>query len=123
VILLDTNAILFLLTQHRRAKPLASYAGQLRVSPLSLFELQVLHEVGRLRISSMDPREAFAQDPRWGVDDPQVGDLVHHALDVDWTRDPFDRMLVAHARSRRWRFATNDAKILEHLGSRHTLKL
>jgi PIN domain nuclease of toxin-antitoxin system len=123
VILLDTNAILFLLTAHPRAKVLQSFIGELRVSPVSLMELQMLVEVGRLRWKHRDPRDAFSDDPRWELDDPQVSALVHHALDITWTRDPFDRLLVAHARQRRWKFATSDTRILERLSAKQVVEL
>jgi PIN domain nuclease of toxin-antitoxin system len=32
-----------------------------------------------------------------------------------WTRDPFDRLLVAHARIRGWKLATGDAALLDEL--------
>jgi PIN domain nuclease of toxin-antitoxin system len=123
VILLDTNAILFLLEGHRRSKVLLPFMGELRASPLSLMELQMLAEVGRLRFATKDPRDAFGDDPRWQLDDPAVGSLVRCAHDIRWTRDPFDRLLVAHAQYRRWRLATSDARILEHLPAKQVLEL
>ena len=123
MILLDTNAILFLLTKHRRAAALAKFEGQLRVSPLSLIELQMLVEVGRLRWTQSDPRVAFGDDPRWKLDDPHLGAIAQHSMDLSWTRDPFDRLLVAHAKHRRFRFATSDTRILENLPARDVLEL
>ncbi len=42
------------------------------------------------------------------------------AIDLSWTRDPFDRLLVAHARLRGWRFATADAALLKRLERRES---
>jgi PIN domain nuclease of toxin-antitoxin system len=42
-------------------------------------------------------------------------DLFDAAIDLPWTRDPFDRLIVAHARVRGWRLATGDRKILGKL--------
>jgi PIN domain nuclease of toxin-antitoxin system len=44
-------------------------------------------------------------------------------MDLTWTRDPFDRLLVAHAKHRRLRFATSDSRILEQLAPRQVLEL
>jgi PIN domain nuclease of toxin-antitoxin system len=123
VSLLDTNAILFLLTRHRRAAALAAYKGQLRVSPVSLIELQMLVEVGKLRWKQKDPGEAFSDDPRWELDDPQLDAVARHTIDLAWTRDPFDRLLVAHVIPRRFRFATSDTRILENLPARQLIEL
>jgi PIN domain nuclease of toxin-antitoxin system len=40
--------------------------------------------------------------------------LVRQALPLDWTRDPFDRLLVAHSRARRVPLCTVDRLILSH---------
>ena len=45
------------------------------------------------------------------------------AREVAWTRDPFDRLLVAHAAHRGWRLATADAKIRANLAARDCLAL
>lgn len=34
--------------------------------------------------------------------------LVRHALPLDWTRDPFDRLLAAHSTARRLPLCTLD---------------
>ncbi len=42
---------------------------------------------------------------------------------LGWTRDPFDRLLVAHAQLRGFKLATSDAVILERLDPREVLEL
>jgi hypothetical protein len=54
-------------------------------------------------------------DPRWSLDEPPLDALVTHAVALSWTRDPFDRLLCAHALLRGWRLAGSDRAILEHL--------
>jgi hypothetical protein len=49
------------------------------------------------------------------IDNPMSIDLFDAAIDLPWTRDPFDRLIVAHARVRGWRLATGDRKILGKL--------
>jgi predicted nucleic acid-binding protein len=123
VILLDTNAVLFLLGNHVRARPLARHAGRLIFSPMTLLELQFLHEVGRGRFLTRTPLAAVMSDPRWNVDDPPLAGVMTHAITLGWTRDPFDRLIAAHALYRGWRLATSDAVLLDNLPPRATLSL
>jgi PIN domain nuclease of toxin-antitoxin system len=123
VILLDTNAVLWLLTGHRRAAELAGSASRLFLSPVTLLELKFLIECGRLEERDEGALDQVAADPRWKVDNPTTERLFHAALPLDWTRDPFDRLLVAHARYRRWRLATGDRSLQEQLPAEMVLAL
>jgi hypothetical protein len=40
--------------------------------------------------------------------------VVAGALDLEWTRDPFDRLIVAQARVRQLPLLTRDRTILDH---------
>lgn len=122
MILLDTHALLWLDAGHRRSRPLGRWAGRLYASPASLLEIQVLAEVGRLRLRRSTPA-ALAEDPRWLLDNPSSTGWFEAAWALGWTRDPFDRLLVAHARHRGWRLATADADLLKALGEREVLEL
>jgi hypothetical protein len=50
-------------------------------------------------------------------------DLFDAAVDLDWTRDPFDRLIVAHARLRGWRLATGDRVMLAELHANSVIGL
>ena len=118
VILLDTNALLWLHRGHPRSRPLHRYTGRLYASPASLLELQLLIEVGCLRLTPRASSADFAKDEGWLLDDPPAAPWFERALAAGWTRDPFDRLLVAHAQLRGWRIATGDAVILERSAGR-----
>lgn len=62
-------------------------------------------------------------DPRWQLDDVPTLAWFTAALDISWTRDPFDRLLVAHSRYRGWKLATGDGELIERLGPDETLEL
>ena len=49
--------------------------------------------------------------------------VVRHALDLPWTRDPFDRLIAAQAVYRGWRLATSDGTVIDNLPSHLTLPL
>ncbi|MBI4820936.1 MAG: PIN domain-containing protein [Deltaproteobacteria bacterium] len=121
MILLDTNALIWLETGHARSRVLVQVRGGLRISPASLLELQFLLELGRLRMKTSI--SDLAEDSRWIVDEPPVLPWFEEAFGLTWTRDPFDRLIVAHALSRGWKLATGDVNILEHLDRRHALAL
>jgi PIN domain nuclease of toxin-antitoxin system len=122
VILLDTNALVWLAQGHRRAAPLAAGARRLYVSPASLLELQLLIEAGRIRLLGTG-LDVFADDDRWAVDEPPSAAWFEQAWSLSWTRDPFDRLIVAHARLRGWKLATGDTELLRQLGPTRTLLL
>ena len=123
MILLDTSAVLFLLAGHRRARPLRPHAGRLRFTPIALLELQFLQEAGRGVFTTERPADAVAEDTRWAVDDPPLSSVIRHALDLTWTRDPFDRLIAGHAVYRGWRLATSDGAMVDNLPSHLTLSL
>jgi PIN domain nuclease of toxin-antitoxin system len=122
VILLDTNALIWIAQGHRRARILQRYP-RLYLSPASLLEVQFLAEAGRLRLADGRSPAALADDDRWRLDDPPAGRWFLDACALGWTRDPFDRLLVAHARLRRWKLATADDQLLERLSESDTLPL
>ena len=121
MILLDTNAIIWLHLGHARTRQLARLAQPLNVSPASMLELQVLVEAGRLQLAADLAQIASAMG--WLIDDPPAAAWFETAADLGWTRDPFDRLLVAHAQLRGWRLATGDAAIVAQLGVRRALAL
>lgn len=123
MILLDTNALFFIHGKHRRARCLTKYLGKLYLSPIALLELQFLVESGRLRWDVDGQAHAMLSDPRWIVDDVSTQVLVDAALDLTWARDPFDRLIVAHALARKWKLATADSVIIEHLAPSRLLEL
>ena len=123
MILLDTHALLWFDRSHRRSRPLARWGGRLYISPASLLELQFLLEAGRARLRPGSTPTAFAEDPRWLLDSPPSAAWFEAAWGVGWTHDPFDRLLVAHARHRGWRLATADRELLQALGEREVLEL
>ena len=84
------------------------------VSPVSLLEIQFLSEIGRLSVRNPEFTNKIMNDTRFTVDDITLATLVGHALRLDWTRDPFDRLLVAHSIARRVPLCTTDRDIKSH---------
>lgn len=121
VILLDTNAVVWLDQNHPRTRTLARSASRLFVSPATLLELQMLGEFGRLRLRS--GVRGIIDSVRWQLDDPPAVEWFEQSAEESWTRDPFDRLIVAHARLRRFRLATGDGAILDRLRASDRVEL
>ena len=115
MILLDTNALIWLHQGDQRAAPLIKPLRRLYVSPASALELQFLIEAGRLKLRPGKAVSDVIHTPRVLLDDPPGVAWFDQALTLTWTRDPFDRLIVAHARLRGWRMATADATIVRAL--------
>ena len=122
MILLDTHALIWMAKGHRRARPLAALP-RLYLSPATILELQFLVEVGRVRFADRVSPVTLAADERWRLDEPPAAKWFAAACNIGWTRDPFDRLLAAHARLRGWKLATADEILLERMPPPELLRL
>jgi PIN domain nuclease of toxin-antitoxin system len=115
-LLLDTHFLVWLVLGSKRLAefPWLDRYRPWGVSPVSFLEIQFLAEIGRLSVRNPDFTNAVMNDMRFTVDDITLGTLVRYALSLDWTRDPFDRLLVSHSSARRVLFCTTDRNIRDH---------
>jgi len=115
-LLLDTHFLIWLVLGSKRiAKfPWLDRYRPWGVSPVSFLEIQFLAEIGRLTARNPEFTTAVMSDERFTVDDIPLTSLVRYALQLDWTRDPFDRLLVAHSLARRIAFCATDRAIVNH---------
>jgi PIN domain nuclease of toxin-antitoxin system len=114
-LLLDTHFLLWILFDLPRMSEF-SWLDRYRpwgVSPISLLELQLLAESGRLEVRHRELVDALGRDSRFVIDEVPLMALVEHALALSWTRDPFDRLLAAHSQARRAPLCTLDQRIRE----------
>jgi PIN domain nuclease of toxin-antitoxin system len=101
VIHLDTHVVAWLYAGDlRRFSPAARRrlgGEELRISPMVVLEMQYLHEVGRISedtgvvLSDLSRKLGLAQA------EGDFSSVAAAAVDLGWTRDPFDRLIVAHA--------------------------
>lgn len=119
MILLDTHVVAWLHEGDvgrfpNRVRQLLE-SENLATSPVVGLELQYLHEIGR----TAQPAEAVlaALDRALGlrVVDCSLVELVGHASGLDWTRDPFDRLIAAQASVEQSPLLTADRTIRAHL--------
>lgn len=116
---LDTHILAWLylpdldrLSERARA---AINEGELAVSPMALLELTYLNEVGRLRVSQTTILASLRDQLGLRVDESGFADVVARAHEQSWTRDPFDRLIAAHAISAGATLVSADEPMREHV--------
>lgn len=116
--LLDTHAVVFLWsgrveTFGREARNLLERA-RLLASPIVRLELAFLQEIGRIEPEPGRLLGDLAQAVGLALTDEPLDGLVRQAESLTWTRDPFDRLLVASAMLHELPFVTRDRVIHEN---------
>jgi PIN domain nuclease of toxin-antitoxin system len=101
VIHLDTHVVVWLYEGRTdRLAPLARdllRASRPLVSPMVRLELAFLNEIGRLTVRPEAILDALRVDADLGVAESSFERVTAIAATLAWTRDPFDRVIVAHA--------------------------
>jgi PIN domain nuclease of toxin-antitoxin system len=116
---LDTNALLWLSE--------GSLAGlspkidrllqnaELLFSPMVLLELELLHEIRRVKRPARDIQTKVEHELGVRLCDLPFATVASAALDEKWTRDPFDRLIVANAKANGFApLISADESILKH---------
>jgi PIN domain nuclease of toxin-antitoxin system len=86
----------------------------LLVSPMVALELEYLFETGRISEPARIVLQALGRDIGLRLCDLPFPDVAAVAVRQSWTRDPFDRIIVAQAALRRTSLVTKDATIRAH---------
>ena len=68
-------------------------------SPMVLYELELLYEVKRIKQSARDIQRKVEYELGVRLCDLPFTTIASAALDEKWTRDPFDRLIVANAKA------------------------
>ena len=116
---LDTN-VLFWLCENQLARisqPALDTLNRhdLLISPMVVVELTYLHEIGRSRRVAQDIVRQLREQLGMRVCDHPFADVAETATFESWTRDPFDRMIVAHAKANGYSpLVTADEKIRQY---------
>jgi PIN domain nuclease of toxin-antitoxin system len=89
-------------------------AEDLRLSPMVVLELEYLFEVKRVGSASAKVVAVLREIAGVTICDIPFPEVAHQALAERWTRDPFDRIIVAQARLNKATLITRDRHILKH---------
>ena len=98
---LDTHVVVWLYAGDlRRFSPAARRRldrEELRISPMVALEVQYLHEVGRISENANAVLSDLGRKLGLAQAEGDFSGVAAAAMDLGWTRDPFDRLIVAHA--------------------------
>ena len=86
-------------------------ANDLWISPMVGLELQYLYEIERFAVPADLVLESLAREIQLEVCDLPFARVAAEAWSQDWTRDPFDRIVVSHARLNEALLVTKDEEI------------
>ncbi|KAF0202682.1 MAG: PilT protein domain-containing [Gallionellaceae bacterium] len=89
-------------------------AEQLLISPMVELELTYLYEISRISCPAITILDSLRRDIGLETCKQPFAAVVGAALVLDWTRDPFDRIIVAQAAHRESPLLTADQNIREH---------
>lgn len=88
-------------------------SSTLLLSPMAVLELQYMFEIGRSLRTARDVQRKLESD--LGVIVCQMGlpSIMHTALDESWTRDPFDRIIVANAKANNFSYLISADRLIQ----------
>ena len=72
---------------------------QLRISPMVLLEVEYLYEIRRTIVDALRTHAKLQAELGVEICDYPFPKVAYAALGEKWTRDAFDRMIVAHAKA------------------------
>lgn len=116
---LDTHVVIWL-CENKVAKLSAAALdainnNDLLISPAVLIELNFLQQIGRVIRNPLDLAKQLRTQLSVRVCDHSFPDLAETALFETWTRDPFDLLIVAHAKANNYSMlVTQDEKIRQN---------
>ena len=118
VIYLDTHVVAWLYAGELGLFPKAVRTmlerDELLISPIVELELQYLFESKRTTQPGHVVVESLEREVGLGLCGLPFAQVVSTALRQEWTRDPFDRIIVGHAQARRLPLLTKDESIRQH---------
>ncbi|MEW6353064.1 MAG: PIN domain-containing protein [Pseudomonadota bacterium] len=118
MIYLDTHVVAWLYQGARaqfskRAQALIA-DNALSISPMVVLELDYLYETKRVREPAARVLRHLQRQLALSICDKPFADIVAAAHYCAWTRDPFDRLIVAHASLEENTLLTKDKAIHAH---------
>ena len=123
MIRLDTHVVVWLYTGETERFSETAVEGlethDLVISPMVQLELTYLHEIGRLTVSGAEIVGDLVERVGLRLSDASLAAVVHAAASLTWTRDPFDRLIVADALVAATDLLTKDSVILDHVPIAH----
>lgn len=118
MIYLDTHVVVWLFVGRTDLLPAQAKEiindEELFISPMVALELQYLFEIGRTTQPAEVVTDTLTRQLGLASCDLPFGEVIAEALRQNWTRDPFDRIIVGHAALRGASLLTKDQTIRDH---------
>jgi PIN domain nuclease of toxin-antitoxin system len=116
---LDTHVVVWLCEDNLKRLSNAALDAindhDLLISPAVLIELNFLYQIKRLIRAPQDLAKQLRMQIGAKICDRSFSDLADTALFETWTRDPFDLMIVSHAKANNYSpLVTSDERIRAH---------
>lgn len=116
MIYLDTHVVAWLYASGAPAlsavaTELIGASDDVRISPMVRLELQYLYEVGRVAEPAAAVVDGLSATMGLTMCAAPFVSVAHEAERLAWTRDPFDRLIVAQALLHKAPLVTKDATI------------
>ena len=88
--------------------------NDLLISPMVSLELQFLREIGKVKDPSSKILSIVKRDFGINVSDLSFAKTIEQSVKEKWTRDPFDRIIVAQAKSEKALLLSKDRNITKN---------
>lgn len=117
MIFLDTHVVIWLYARlYDKLSTLSEKLindNDLYCSPMVKLELKYLFEIDRITEKPEPIIDGLEKEIGLRIRDVELDQLVDKSLDIVWTRDPFDRLIVAQASLEEAFLLTKDDLILQ----------
>ena len=115
---LDTHVVVWLFSGEidklsNKAQEMIEESALL-ISPVVVLELEFLYEIGRLRYKHEEILSSLSQSIDLKVCNLSFATIAKESTKHHWTRDPFDRLIVANAISNDSVLLSRDRKIRDN---------
>jgi PIN domain nuclease of toxin-antitoxin system len=115
---LDTHTVAWLYEGKLKNFPknllLMMAKSELLISPMVVLELAYLYEIKRVQEPSDKVIDTLNKTIDLKICDLPYSQVIAEAIEQTWTRDPFDRIIVAQAAVTQSILVTKDENILKH---------
>ncbi len=88
--------------------------NEILISPIVRLELQYLNEIKRITETPDNIISDLSNSIGLKICDKTFNSIINFSMNIDWTRDPFDRIIVANAAIQDDYLITKDQTILSH---------
>lgn len=118
IVYLDTHVVVWLYAGlvEKLSQPAKEIIDNcdLLISHIVRLELQYLYEIGKITVTSNNIIKYLSKVLGLKTSEPSFDKIVNEALKIEWTRDVFDRLIVAESTLEETGLVTADSLILNN---------